>query len=70
MFLLLLVFVLNRHLERARIALDVESGMLTFVRKSKVNKYWVDVQGERYLQVEQVNNDLFYSKDDQDDDDS
>jgi hypothetical protein len=70
LFLLLLVFVLNRHLERARIALDVESGMLTFVRKSKVNKYWVDVQGERYLQVEQVNNDLFYSKDDQDDDDS
>ncbi len=62
--------MLNRHLERARIALDVESGMLTFVRKSKVNKYWVDVQGERYLQVEQVNNDLFYSKDDQDDDDS
>jgi len=66
LFLLLFVFLLNRHLERARIALDVESGMLTFVRKSKVNKYWVDVQGERYLQVEQVNNDLFYSKDDDD----
>jgi hypothetical protein len=62
--------MLNRHLERARIALDVETGMLTFQRKSKVNKYWVDVQGERYLQVEQVNNDLFYSKDDEDDDDS
>ena len=51
-----------RHLERARIALDVENGMITRSRKSVINKYWVDVQGERYLQVEQVNNELFRAK--------
>ncbi len=51
-----------RHLERARIALDVEIGMTTSERKLAVNKYWVDVQGKRYLQVEQVNNDLFRTK--------
>ncbi len=60
----------NRHLERARIALDVENGMKTCQRKSQVNKYWVDVQGERYLQVEQVNNDLFYTKNDDDPEES
>ncbi len=63
-FLLMCVCVSNsifRHLERARIALDVENGMATSERKLAVNKYWVDVQGERYLQVEQVNNDLFHT---------
>jgi hypothetical protein len=35
--------------------------MATSERKLAVNKYWVDVQGERYLQVEQVNNDLFHT---------
>jgi hypothetical protein len=60
----------NRHLERARIALDVENGMTTCQRKSQVNKYWVDVKGERYLQVEQVNNDLFYTKNDDDPEES
>jgi len=63
-FLLMCVCVSSsifRHLERARIALDVENGMGTSERKLAVNKYWVDVQGERYLQVEQVNNDLFHT---------
>ena len=58
-----------RHLERARIALDVEKNMATATRKLKVNKYWVNVQGHRYLQVEQVNNDLFHSKTDESDGD-
>ncbi|CAF3781223.1 unnamed protein product [Adineta steineri] len=55
------------HLERARIALDVESSMSTSERKLKAHKYWVEVQGERYLQVEQVNNELFKSKDEEED---
>jgi hypothetical protein len=48
----------------------VENGMSTCQRKLQVNKYWVDVKGERCLQVEQVNNELFDSKDSQSDDDS
>ena len=43
--------------------------MTSSQRKKKKNKYWVDVQGERYLQVEQVNNNLFYKKDEDEDDD-
>jgi hypothetical protein len=50
-------------------ALDVENAMSTADRKLPMNKYWVDVQGERYLQVEQVNNALFCPKDDELDDD-
>jgi hypothetical protein len=67
---LIIFFVLiRRHLERARIALDIENGISTAERKLKKNKYWVDVQKERYLQVEQVNNNLFYSKNEETDDD-
>ncbi len=62
-------FSFYRHLERARIALDIENGMTPSQRKKKINKYWVDVQGERYLQVEQVNNNLFYTKDEDEDND-
>ena len=58
-----------RHLERARIALDVEKNMPTAQRRLTANKYWVAVHGERYLQVEQVNNELFHRKDEQSDDD-
>jgi hypothetical protein len=66
---LIIFFVLiRRHLERARIALDIENGISTAERKLKKNKYWVDVQKERYLQVEQVNNNLFYSKNEETDD--
>lgn len=43
--------------------------MPTRQRRLSVNKYWVDVHGERYLQVEQVNNELFHTKDEQSDDD-
>jgi hypothetical protein len=39
-------------------------------RKAQRNKYWVDVKGERYLQVEEVNNELFRSKDKESDSDS
>ncbi|CAF1660399.1 unnamed protein product [Rotaria magnacalcarata] len=52
------------HLERARIALEIENGMSSSERKSDVNKYWVDIQGERYLQVEEVTYPLGYLKDD------
>jgi hypothetical protein len=38
-------------------------------RTKKSNKYWVDVQGERYLQVEQINNDLFKNIDNEVDSD-
>ncbi|CAF1052768.1 unnamed protein product [Rotaria sordida] len=57
------------HLERARIALDVERGISKSKRHLQINKYWIDVKGERYLQVEQVNNELFSSIDDKTKDD-
>ncbi|CAF3382314.1 unnamed protein product [Rotaria sp. Silwood2] len=57
------------HLERARIALDLENGISMSKRHLNSNKYWVDVQGERYLQVEQVHDDHFYPKNDEIDDD-
>ncbi|CAF1221511.1 unnamed protein product, partial [Rotaria sordida] len=41
------------HLERARIALYLESGIAKSERHLTNNKYWIDVQGKRYLQVEQ-----------------
>ena len=56
----LLIF---RHLERTRIALDIEQNMSKSERKLKRNKYWVDVRGERFLQVEQIDNELFKQKD-------
>jgi hypothetical protein len=43
--------------------------MSTSERRLPRNKYWVDVQGERYLQVEQVKNDYFCPKDDESDED-
>ncbi|CAF4952987.1 unnamed protein product, partial [Rotaria sp. Silwood1] len=57
------------HLERARIALNIESRMSTSKRQLNINKYWVDVQGERYLQVEQVNDALGYPIGDEANDD-
>ncbi|CAF2890758.1 unnamed protein product [Rotaria sp. Silwood2] len=57
------------HLERARIALNIESRMSTSKRQLNINKYWIDVQGERYLQVEQVNDALGDPKDDEANDD-
>ncbi|CAF3837681.1 unnamed protein product [Rotaria sp. Silwood1] len=46
------------HLERARIVLDIESEISISKRQSSINKYWVDIRGERYLQVEQVDDDV------------
>lgn len=43
--------------------------MATATRKLAVNKYWVNVQGQRYLQVEQVNNELFRNKTEESDSD-
>ncbi|CAF4221140.1 unnamed protein product, partial [Rotaria sordida] len=48
------------HLERTRIVLDIESGISASKRQSSINKYWVDIQGERYLQVEQMDDDVFH----------
>ncbi|CAF1186792.1 unnamed protein product [Rotaria sordida] len=57
------------HLERARTALDLESGIAKSERYLTNNKYWVDVQGKPYLQVEQVKNDLSDSMNDKENDD-
>ncbi|CAF3181572.1 unnamed protein product [Rotaria sp. Silwood2] len=62
-------FILFNGNERARIALNIESRMSTSKRQLNINKYRVDVQGERYLQVEQVNDALGYPKDDEANDD-
>ena len=43
--------------------------MTTAERKLAANKYWVDVKGKRYLQVEQVNNDLFRTNNEASDED-
>ncbi|CAM2730355.1 unnamed protein product, partial [Rotaria socialis] len=51
-------------------ALEVENGMSSSERKSDVNKYWVDIQGERYLQVEDVTYALGYLKEDEADKES
>ncbi|CAF3706749.1 unnamed protein product [Rotaria sordida] len=56
------------HLERARIALYLESGIAKSERHLTNNKYWIDVQGKRYLQVEQVKNDLSDSMNDEEND--
>ena len=59
----------SRHLERTRIALDIERNLSPAQRASSKNKYWVEVDGERYLQVERVNSKLFQSKDQDDEND-
>ncbi|CAF4861122.1 unnamed protein product, partial [Rotaria sp. Silwood2] len=40
------------HLERARIVFAIESEMDNEQRILPRNKYWTNVDGERYLQVE------------------
>lgn len=55
----------KRHLERARIALDIEHSLSKAKRQLQRNKYWVNVQGERYLQVEEVSNDISALKDEE-----
>ena len=56
------MFFACRHLERARIAIDAENWMSTSERRRSTNKYWVDIRGQRYLQVEQVNNEFYRAK--------
>jgi hypothetical protein len=58
----------NRHLERARIVFAIENEMTTEERNLPTNKYWTNVDGERYLQVEEVDDEIFRGGDDDDND--
>lgn len=60
---------LYRHLERARIVFAIENEMSTEERDSPTNKYWTNIDDERYLQVEEVDEQAFLSEDDDDDED-
>lgn len=55
-----------RHLERARIVFAIENEMSTEERNFPTNKYWTNVDDERYLQVEEVDDQCFRDADDQD----
>ncbi len=55
-------------MERARIVFAIESEMSTEERKLEANKYWTNVDGERYLQVEEVDKDYFRDINDDDKD--
>jgi len=46
-------------LERARVVFAIENEMSTEERNLDANKYWTNVDGERYLQVEEVDKDYF-----------
>lgn len=39
------------HLERARVIMAIENEMTTEERKNPRNKYFVEIAGERYLQI-------------------
>jgi len=60
--------VINRHLERARIVFAIENEMSTEERNLSTNKYWTNIDDERYLQVEEVDDTCFRDNDDDDDD--
>lgn len=60
------VLVLSRHLERARIVFAIENEMSTEERNLPTNKYWTNVDDERYLQVEEVDDQCFRDANDQD----
>ncbi len=57
-------------MERARIVFAIENEMSTDERKLDANKYWTNVDGERYLQVEEIDKNCFrdINNDDRDDD--
>ncbi|CAF0801749.1 unnamed protein product [Adineta ricciae] len=55
------------HLERARIVFAIESEMSTEERNLQANKYWTNVDGERYLQVEEVDDECFRDAGDEND---
>jgi hypothetical protein len=61
---------LRRHLERARIVFAIENEMSTTDRNLPQNKYWTNVDGERYLQVEEVDEKCFQAPDADHDDDN
>ena len=48
-----------RHLERARIVFAIENEMSNEERNLPSNKYWTNIDGERYLQVEEVDDKAF-----------
>lgn len=54
-------------MERARIVFAIESEMSTDERNLSTNKYWTNVDGERYLQVEEVDDDCFRDADEEKD---
>ena len=56
-----------RHLERARIVFAIESEMSTEERDLQSNRYWTDIDGERYMQVEEVDEKCFENGDDETD---
>lgn len=53
-------------MERARIVFAIENEMSTEERNFPTNKYWTNVDDERYLQVEEVDDQCFRDADDQD----
>lgn len=56
-------------MERARIVFAIENEMSTEERTLEQNKYWTNVDGERYLQVEEIDESSFRDDEDEDDDD-
>ena len=56
-----------RHLERARIVFAIENEMTTEERNLPTNKYWTNIDDERYLQVEEVDDACFQDSGDDDD---
>lgn len=55
----------SRHLERARIVFAIENEMSTEERNLATNKYWTNVDDERYLQVEEVDDQCFRDTEDE-----
>ncbi len=50
-------------MQRARIVFRIEKKMSKEERNMELNRYWTVVNGERYLQVEVIDNDCFRNKD-------
>lgn len=56
-------------MERARIVFAIENEMSTADRDLPTNKYWTNIDGERYLQVEEVDEQWFAEEDENDEKD-
>lgn len=56
-------------MERARIVFAIENEMSTADRDLPTNKYWTNIDGERYLQVEEVDEQWFAEEDENDEND-